>query len=133
MKPRQPVSPRRAAAVTAADFTACAITALALAGTRPALAFGACLALNAGAAVALPAPGVTWAARLAGRMTPRRVKRLLRVPVAILRTIADLLRMAAWDVPGAARLRGRRQHRHCRLSDTEIAVFWRDEARRARP
>lgn len=44
----------------------------------------------------------------------RVMKRLLRVtvPVAILRTAADLLRMAAWSVPGAAWLRGwRERHR----------------------
>ena len=63
----KPVSSSRAATITAAAFAGCAIAAMGIGPAHPVLSLGACLAVSGAAAVALPAPGVVWAARLAGK------------------------------------------------------------------
>ena len=67
MSPRQPVTSRRAATITAAAAAGCAIAAMGIGPAHPAESLGACLAVCAAAAVVLPAPGVAWGARLAGK------------------------------------------------------------------
>lgn len=113
----KPVSSRRAATVTAADVAACAITALALCPGHLVLTLGGLVAVNAAAAVILPAPGVARAGRLAGRMIPRRVKRRLRTTVSLIVREPKGPRPA--EGTKRARIRGWRERTYFHLSRAE--------------